>query len=257
MTSATAWLALPLLLAAVSQGNPAPIVHAVHATAPPPPLPSLPVVSRVRVDVEKDRVLVVHEIVMARGAWAGGDLDLWVSFGPTMPRAFDAHLLSVPPGASAPRPSDSGEPITTEAASHRPARARPLLGRSTMAGEVLHVREPAFRRATAASGMLALRVRQVLAPPEADAHNAHEIEVRLGIENGTPLTVRHIDLSTAERPGWLTSASAQLCGPNADRYILGFESAPPGVQKVPFAIDPASATRRSTDDLCVRWVTAD
>ena len=242
----------PLVVAALAQTSARAVRHA--PPPPPPPLPSLPVLARVRVDVAKDHVLVEQEIVMTRGSWAGGDLDLWVSFGPTMPRAFDAHLLAVKPGASAPDPTDVGEPITTDKAAHRPAHAHPLLGRSSMAGEVLHVREPAFRRAVAASGELAIRIRQVLPPPESDAQGAREIAVRLGLEGGAPLTVRRIDLTTAEHPGWMTSASARLCGPNADRYILGFASAPSGVRQVPLAIDPALATRRSTDDLCVRWV---
>lgn len=242
---------LPFIAAVAGSG--APIVHA-HAATPPPPLPSLPVIARVRVDVSKDRVLVEHEIVMARGAWAGGDLDLWVSFGPTMPRAFDAHLLSVRPGASAPDPADAGEPVATDKAAHRPAHVHLLLGRSSMAGEILHVREPAFRRATAASGFLALRIRQVLPPPEADAQGAREAEIRLGLESGAPLTVRRIDLTTSEPTRWMTSAQARLCGPNADPYALGFATLPAGVRNIPFAIDPTLATRRSTDDLCVRWV---
>jgi hypothetical protein len=242
---------LPFVLAAVAHALAVP--RAVHH-ARPGPLPGLPVIARVRVDVERDHVLVVHEIVMARGSFAGGDLDLWVSFGPTMPRAFDAHLLAVRPGASAPDPGDVGEPITTDKAAHRPARAHPLLGRSSMAGEVLHLRESAFRRAVAASGVLALRIRQVLPLPEADAQGARQIAVRLGIEDGTPLTLRHVELSTSERRGWITSASAQLCGPDADRYALGFSAVPAGVAGTVGAIDPTGATRRSTDDLCVRWV---
>ncbi|HEY1959990.1 MAG TPA: hypothetical protein VGH28_30485 [Polyangiaceae bacterium] len=240
------------LVAAVA-GSSSPVVHA-HASVPPPPLPALPVIARVRIDVAKDRVLVEHEIVMSRGAWAGGDLDLWVSFGPTMPRAFDARLLAVKPGAAAPEPDDTGEPIATDKAAHRPAHVHPLLGRSTMAGEVLHVREPAFRRATAASGVLALRIRQVLPPPEADAQGAHEIELRLGLEGGPPLTVRRIDLTTSEPAGWMSRAQAELCGPNADPYALGFATSPRGAARTPFAIDPALATRHSTDELCVRWV---
>jgi hypothetical protein len=244
-------LLLPLVFANVTQTS---VAQAHHPLAPPPPLPALPVITRVRVDVAKDRVLVVHEIVMARGAWAGGDVDLFVAFGPTLPRAFDAHLLAVSANATAPDPNDAGEPLPHEPAAHRPPHAHALLGRSAMAGEVLHIREPAFRRATAASGELAVRLRQVLAPP-ASAENAHEIVVRLGMETGTPLTVRHVELSTPEPAGWLGSASAQLCGPNADTYSIGFSVAPRGVTLVPMAVDPTSTTRRATDDLCVRYVT--
>ncbi len=249
-------LVVPLLFANVTQAGVAQVA-AHHAQPPPPPLPSLPVIARIRVDVAKDRVLVVHEIVIDRGTWAGGDIDLWVSFGPRLPRAFDAHLLSLPPNASAPDPNDAGEPIPTDKAAHRPTRAHPLLGRSSMAGEVLHIREPAFRRATAASGHLALRLRQVLPPPDGDAQNSHEIAVRLGMEAGTPLTIRHVELSTPELGGWVTAASAQLCGPNADPYVIGFSVAPRGVALERMAVDPTSTTRRSTDDLCVRYVTKD
>lgn len=241
-----------LAFAAVTQSNVP--VHASRVPSSPPPLFALPVIARVQVDVSKERVVVVHDVVIARGEWPGGDVDLWVSFGPTMPRALDAHLLSVHPGAFAPNPADAGEPIAIDQAARRPPRAYALLGRSAMAGAVLHVREPAFRRAVAASGLLAVRIRQVLAPPAADAQNAREIVVRLGMESGPPLTIRHISL-TAE-PDFVTSASAQLCGPNADPYILGFQSAPHGAHLTPFAIDPQNATRHASDDLCVRYVTA-
>jgi hypothetical protein len=252
-------LALPLLLPLVFVfANVTPVAVAQgghHVQPPPPPLPALPVVARIRVDVAKDRVLVVHEIVMSRGTWAGGDIDVFVAFGPTLPRALDAHLLAVAPNASAPDPNDIGEPLPHETAAHRPSHAHPLLGRSAMAGEVLHIREPAFRRATAGSGQLAIRIRQVLAPPASDAQHAHEIVVRLGMESGPPLAVRHIELSTPESGGWLGSASAQLCGPSADPYSIGFSIAPRGIGLVPMAVDPTSTTRRTTDDLCVRYVT--
>jgi hypothetical protein len=222
--------------------------------APPPTLPALPVIVRVRLDVSRERVLVVHEIVMGRGDYVGADIDLWVAFGPVLPRALDARLLSVAQSASAPDPSDPGEPIPFDKAARRPAHAHALLGKSTMAGVVLHVREPAFRRAIAASNQLAIRIRQVLPPPPGDVHGGREVLVRLGLESGVPLTVRRLDLTTSEPSGWLSNASAQLCGPDADPYMIGFASAPGGTQKTPNLIDPSGATRRSTDDLCVRYV---
>jgi len=245
---------LPLVMLAVTQSG-APQPHLAARAQPPPPLFALPVVAQLHVDVEKDRVVVTHEIVMARGEWSGGDVDLWISFGPTMPRALDARLLAVRANATAPDPADAGEPIAHDALARRPSRAYALIGRSTMAGVVLHVREPAFRRATAASGVLALRVRQVLAPPTPDAQNARELVVRLGMESGPPLTVRRIAMTTSEPDGFITQASAQFCGPNADPYDVGFHVAPRGARTTPGAIDPTAATRRSTDDLCVRYVT--
>ena len=227
--------------------------HGVHASAPPPALPALPVLARVRIDVTKQRVLVVHEITLGRGTWAGGDVDLYVSFGPTIPLAFDAHILSLAPNAVAPDPSDAGEPLPTDKAAHRPSRAHPLLGHDNMAGEVLHVREAAFRRAVAASGSLAIRIRQVLAPPAADAQGGHDLVVRLGMAGSTPLTLRRIELATNE-PRWITAVYAQLCGPSADPYMLGFAAAPQAAARTHGSIDPSLAVRRDTDDLCVRYV---
>jgi len=245
-------LLAPILLANVTQANAGRGGRGI--VAPPPPLPALPVIARVRLDVTKDRVLVTHEIVMSRGDFSGGDLDLWTSFGPTMPRAYDARLLSVPPNASAPVAGDQGEPIPIDKAAHRPAHVHTLLGRSSMVGAVLHVREPAFRRAIAASNVLALRIRQVLPVAPPDAEGTREIVVRLGMESGTPLTVLGIDFSTSEPAGWLTTISAQLCGPNADPYVIGFDTAPRGTEHTPMRIDPSAATRRATDDLCIRYV---
>ena len=247
-------LAIAAPIALANLGTTAPPRSARAASPPPPPLPALPVLARVRLDVTKERVLVVHEITLNRGSWAGGDLDLYVSFGATMPLAFDAHLLPMAPGATAPDPNDSGEPIPTDKAAHRPSHASPLLGHDSMAGEVLHLREAAFRRATAASGSLALRIRQVLAAPPADAQGGHDVLVRLGMAGSTPLTLRRIELVTSE-PGWVGGVYAQLCGPDADRYMLGFAAAPQGASRTRGSIDPSLAVRRNTDDLCVRYVT--
>ncbi len=249
-------LFVSLLLAAAALGNIGAVsqAHAGHAPVPPPPLPALPVLARVRVDVTKQRVLVVHEITLGRGSWAGGDIDLYVSFGPVMPLAFDAHLLSVAPNTSAPDPNDNGEPLPTDKAPRRPTHAHPLLGHDTMAGEVLHLREAAFRRATAASGTLAIRVRQVLAPPPADAQSGHDLVVRLGMLGATPLTLRRIELVTSE-PRFITGVYAQLCGPHSDPYMLGFAIAPQGAARTPGAIDPSLSVRHDTDDLCIRYVT--
>ena len=220
------------------------------AEAPVPPLPALPVIARVRLDVAEERVLVVYEIVMARGDWAGGNLDLWMSFGPVMPRAVDARLLSVSETASAPSPTDEGEPIPVDMATRRPRHTHALLGPTAMAGAVLHLREPAFRRATSAGHAVGLRIRQVLPPPVADETTSREIVLRLGMEGSTPLTLRRIDLTTSEQ-SWLTTASAQLCGPDADPHPLGFSTAP--THNARDAIEPALATRRDTYDLCIRY----
>ena len=124
-----------------------------------------------------------------------------------------------------------------------------------MAGEVLHLREPALRRATAASGTLAIRIRQILPPPAEASGHVHELIARLGLEDGTPLTIRRLTFSTHDA-GFVLSISAELCGPRADDYLLGFSGLPRGVEQNPNAIDPPLATRRAADDLCIRYVSA-
>ena len=236
-------VALPLLVAP----RPAP--------RPSQPIPSLAVVARVRVEVARDRSLVTEEITFSRGDWQSGDLDLYAAFGaPGVPRAFDVHLHAVPTGALAPDPTDVGEPVLTERAARRPPTARLLLGRSTMAGEVIHVREAALRRAFGASGVAALRVRTFLDPPAADAKGGRELVVRLGIDGATPLTVGRIEVASADGTAFTAPAEAQLCGDVADTYPLAVQLSPPWpVRTVPGPRDPRFAVRHASDDLCLRY----
>lgn len=248
-------VALPLL-AAPKAAPPRP------APRPPPrpsqPIPSLAVVARVRVEVAHDHALVTEEITFSRGEWQSGDLDLYAAFGaPGVPRAFDVHLHAVPAGALAPDPADPGEPVLTERAPRRPATARMLLGRSTMAGEVLHVREAALRRAFAATGVAALRVRSFLAPPVADARGGREVVVRLGIDGATPLALGRIEVTSSDGRAFAGPAEAQLCGDSADAYPLAVQLSPSWpVRTVPGPQEPRFAVRHASDDLCVRYFTA-
>ena len=237
-----------------------PLLAAPRAPPPRPsqPIPSLAVVARVRVEVARDRALVTEELTFARGEWQSGDLELYAAFGaPGVPRAFDVHLHSVPVGALAPDPTDVGEPVLTERAPRRPATAQLLLGRGTMAGEVLHVREAALRRAFAASGVAALRVRSFLGAPVADARGGREIVVRLGIDGATPLTVGRIEVASADGSAFAAPAEAQLCGDLADTFPLAVQLSPAWpVRTVPGPQDPRFAVRHAGDDLCVRYFPA-
>ena len=241
-------VALPLLAAPSS-----PVPHA--PTRPSQPIPSLAVVARVRVEAAHDRALVTEEITFSRGEWQSGDLELYAAFGaPGVPRAFDVHLCSVPGGALAPDPADVGEPVLTERAPRRPATAQLLLGRATMAGEVLHVREAALRRAFAASGVAALRVRSFLDAPVADAHGGRELVVRLGIDGATPLALGRIEVASVDGSAFAGPAEAQLCGASADPYPLAVQLSPPWpVHAFPGPQDPRLAVRHASDDLCLRY----
>lgn len=249
-------LLLPLAIAA----RPAKRSPRHHAPPPPPPrrsapLPSLPVVTRVRVEASRGHVLIEQELTLARGEWRSGEMDLFVAFGaPGLPRAFDAHLLAVPDGALTPALDDAGEPVITERAARKPSGAVLLLGQPNMAGEVVRVSEPAFRRAVGPSALAALRLRTVLAPPAADAQGGHEVVVRLGISGSAPLSVWRVDVASAEADGWLLRASGHYCGPEADPYPLAV-AGPAAAPTYPLPAEPLLVARHASDDLCVSYWT--
>lgn len=225
------------------------------------PLPSLPSIARVRIEAAKDRVVVLEEIDLPRGDWRSGDLELYVAFGaPGAPQAFDAHLIAVPDGALEPGESDPGEPIPITLAAVRPSSAQLLLGRSQMAGAVLHVKEPAFRRAIAPGNMAAIRIRALLGLPPEDGQAGRELVVRLGIPAGPPLTLGRVQIASLEPGPWITRAEAHLCGPEADPWPLALSITPKpkaaALEKAsPGPIAPVLSVRHATDDLCVRFWT--
>jgi hypothetical protein len=247
-----AFAALGALAVLVSSRSPASGAPAVD------PLPSLPSVSRVRVEAAADRVLVLEDISLPRGEWRGGDLDLYVAFGaPGAPRAFDARLFAVADGALEPDDADAGEPVPTDRVPRRPATAHPLLGRPQMAGAVLHVRESAFKKAVTPGGMAIVRVRTLLDAPPEDPERGREVVVRLGASSGQPLTLGRIQVVTTGPKLRIRRAEAHLCGPDADAYPLALSPKPPPTavpsERAPIA--PVLAVRHASDDLCVLYAT--
>ena len=234
-----------------------------HGGRVTPPLTSLPTISRVRIEAARDRLVVVHDITLPRGAWEKGDMDLFVAFGaPGAPKAFDARLLSLKEGELEASPDDGGDPVATERAPHRPPTAQMLIGRAQMAGAILHLKDAQYRRALAAStaDTAVLRTRTLIDLPAEDAQTGHELVVRLGITGENPLTLGRVQLVSLEQRPWVTRAEAQLCGPEADPWPLSIgvtpkpPSLPPAPAKGPIA--PRMALRHATDDLCVRfWTT--
>ena len=253
------WVAALLVAGGDAQAkNPSP-----KAAARPPathfarPLPMLPSVSRVRVELARDRVLQVEEVSLPRGDWHAGGLDLYVSFGaPGTPAAVDAQLVTVPVGASESRWEDAGEAMAVEPATRQGPSAQLLLGRPSMAGFVVRIKELDLRRAFAANDVAALRVRSLLAPPAADAEGARDVVVRLGIQNSNPLAVGRIQLVSVDPAVSVTRAEARLCGPEADPWPLAVSILPRLVSEPRPAIPPIAplmAVRHSSDDLCLRW----
>lgn len=225
-------------------------LYAAPLAVPPAHFPGLPVVSRVRVEVEGAQLVLTEDVRITRDEWRAGDLDAYVAFGaPGTPRAFDAHVLALDEGAFEPRDGDVGEPVTSDRAPRRPARASLLLGRENMAGVTVHMKEPALRRAFAASGAFVLRLRSLVVR---DA-TTHEVLVRLGAMKGAPLALGAIDVGGDPRVA--PRVGARLCGPHADPYPLAVRvlAAPSPAGMASRGVAPSLAVRHDDDDLCVRF----
>lgn len=230
-----------------------------NAATPRPvgPLPFLPSIARVKLRVEKDSVVVTHAITLPRGDWKSGDLDLYVAHGaPGAPLALDARLHHIADGELEPSESDTGEAVTYDRAPRCPESAHPLIGRSKMAGVILHAHEAQFRTASA-DGMAELRIRALYPLPVDDGTGAREVRVRLGTPGGTPLTLGRIQIVASDREQPVVRAEARLCGPDAETRSLSLSLTPKSaVPPAEAPIAPVLAVRHATDDLCVRlWGT--
>jgi hypothetical protein len=222
-----------------------------------PPLPMLPSIARVRIEVAHDRAVVVQDVSLPRGDWTAGALDLYAAFGsPGTPIAVDARLYAMPEGQVEPRADDTGDAVSVEPAIRHTASSQLLLGRPTMAGVVLHVGSDVLRRAYGSAAVALLRIRSLLAPPEPDARGRRDVVVRLGIAGGLPLTLSKVQVVSLEPKPWIARAEATLCGPDADERPLSVAIVPHPPDPQPWSpptIAPAMATRHPSDDLCVRW----
>ena len=248
-----------VLLAILTAAHTSPAAPpAIHA----PKLPSLPSIARVLVEAGRDRITVIEEVNIPRGEWRSGDLDLFVAFGaPGVPNAFDAHLLPVADGLLEPNADEVGEPVAVERAPRRPATAQLLLGRPQMAGVILHVTEPALRRALTGGNMASIRIRALMPLPSEDAQTGREVVVRLGIDGSNPLMVGRLQILSLEKDWLVRRAEAHLCGADADPYPLAIAVLPkpfsaevlPAPDKRPVA--PVLSARHASDDLCIRFWT--
>ncbi len=265
---------LSVVFGARAHAKPPPARTQAHLAKPPvhvdvrpaPPLPMLPSVARVRVEVSRGHVVVVEAVNLPRGDWQSGGLDLYVAFGaPGTPEAIDARLASSSHDTTDPHRDDPGQPVAVEPAIQRLPNAQLLLGRPQMAGVVLHVKEADLRHAYEGGGSAELRVRSLLTLPVADARGARDVVVRLGIAGEAPLTLGHVQVVSLEGPGYVERAEARLCGPEAVALpmtvaILPKDDGPSAgsrasirdpLQAPPIA--PVTAVRHASDDLCVRW----
>jgi hypothetical protein len=258
-------------LAGHAHGKPAPR-HPAPRSSPPvpapvyvrpaPPIPMLPRVGRVRVEAARDRVVVVEDVMLPRGDWESGGLDLYVAFGsPGVPIAVDARLIVPSAGGLDSHPEETGDPVSLEHAPRRTAGAQPLLGKPQMAGMVVHVKDAQLRRAYAAGELAVLRLRSLLMAPAADPTGARDVVVRLGTSGGLPLTLERIQVGSLEAQPWITRAEATLCGADASPWPLTVTvigkvpgaARPPARPPAGGTIAPEFAVRHASDDLCIRW----
>jgi hypothetical protein len=215
-------------------------------------------VPRVRVEVAHDRLIVLEEIDLPRGDWTSGGLDLYVAFGaPGVPIAVDARVVAVVPGTDETTLGEHGDPAIVEPRPRRPFAVRPLLGKSQMAGVVVHVRDAQLREIYENNGSAGLRIRSLLPAPAMDSTGAHDVVVRLGTSGGLPLTLGRIQVVSLGPELAITRAEANLCGPEADEWPLAVTVLPKETKSASFPstapIAPAAAVRHASDDLCIRW----
>jgi hypothetical protein len=248
------------------------------APRPAPPIPMLPSVGQVTIDVARDRVVVAEDIRLPRGDWASGGLDFFVAFGaPGTPLALDARIA---PEAGVPAASagEASEAVEVEASVHLDASARPLLGSPRMAGVVVRLKEEQLQRVYARGDVATLRLRSLLQPPPAGSDGSRDVVVRIGTagtagplgpEGAQPLTLGRVEVRSLEARTRLVRAEASLCGPEADPWPLSVtltqstqntQSGPPSARAAPReprprGLSPELAVRHPSDDLCVRWWT--
>lgn len=229
--------------------------HVVHVQRAAPPLPFLPVLARVRVEVAHDRAVVTHDIVLPRGDYISQDLALFVAFGaPGAPKAFDARIFAAKAGSEEPLPDDAGDAVPSDRAPHRPPNAQLLIGRPNQAGAVLHLHEASLRRALTPGDAAILRVRSLHDLPEEDSRSARELVVRLGEPAEQPVALERIELVSLEPRPWIVRAEARLCGPEADAHSLSLLVTPkPPAPADPSLVSPLLISRHASDDLCVSF----
>ena len=236
---------------------------ATKPTPSPPPLPMLPSVARVHLE---DR----PRSPRSRGGHRSPARRLALRRSRSLRRLRCPRrpfgVRRAPPRrrrrrARAQRGRSRRAPDVRYASRTAPRHARDLLGPSQMAGVIVHVPDATFRRAVARGGMAVLRLRSLLALPEGDARTGHEVVVRLGAWQGTPLTLGSVQVASIQKSPRITGAAAHLCGAEADSWPLAVaivpRPSPAPAPTTPAPIAPVLAVRHAADDLCLRYWTAD
>jgi hypothetical protein len=212
------------------------------------PLPMLPSIGAVKIDVRADAVLVQQDILLPKGDYKRGAISVYTALGgPGYPRAADAELLLVENGSLSVAQDAVGEKLTTETAPHASPQAHTLLGPSNMAGISVTLAEAALVRAFEPGNMANLRLRFVYALPPAEADGFRTVLLRVGSSEREPLTLGTIQVEGVE------AARAAFCGPNSDPTALSVWNAKARYASTAPTIAPVLAVRHKDDTLCVSF----
>jgi hypothetical protein len=212
------------------------------------PLPMLPSIAAVKVEVRGDVVLVREDILLPKGDYKHGALSVYTALGgPGYPRAADAELLAVENGALDVAPDATGEKLTTDAAPRAGTHAHTLLGPSNMAGVAMTITESSLIRAFEPGNMASLRLRFVYALPPAEADGFRTMLLRVGSAEREPLTLGTIQVEGA------TGARAAFCGPSSDTTALSVWGTKQRYASAAPTIAPVLAVRHRDDALCVSF----
>jgi hypothetical protein len=219
------------------------------------PIPFLPSIARIRIQIGNDDVVLTHEFNLPRGEYRSGNFRVFLAFGvPGVPRALEPTLLPVLDGALEPAADAPAAALEFDRAARGTSANYTLLGPDQMAGVEIKIGEAAFKTALQPGGMAVLRVRQQFTKPAEEAGGARSLIVRLGtLKDQGPLTVSRIEIISTR--GALQQAEATLCGENSDPHPLSVMLAPAAKAQPDIARVPAFlATRHPDEHLCIRWV---
>ena len=211
------------------------------------PVHSPGAISIARVDVlfRRDLALVTTDLTMTQGTLEASEgFDAYVAYGsPGIPRALDAQLLSVADGAFTTPIDIPGVTLSLDHVVSAPTSVTFSLGRTSLAGAVVHVPASELTRALVPSGLVTLRIRSIhaLASGPEVSIVARAASPLLGPFPMGVLSVRGDGVE-------ISSASASLCSLSAVSTELALATSP----RRNGVVAPPLARHGTDDDLCFR-----
>jgi hypothetical protein len=215
--------------------------------APPAPKPNpttlaaTPTIERVAIDVVPGAVSVLHEIRFPAGALSvkGSEATLFYAF-PAQERPLAIEVTTrAAAGATAPKVLSQNE------FPNRPPEAAMLIGPEVQAGFLLHL------AATQSPFLLAIS-HAIMTPSTPLRMSEVDVMIRLGSRVSGAMPLENIEV-TASHGFVLRGALAYFCGQDdAHRTPLRVQFPGYPAPSSSAVIDPLTAPRTPTDDLCLK-----